>query len=325
LPSPVGRIEHTFERTFDYTQSSLSVWVYFPSTAPARLQFRLFAPDEDNQIVTTRYPSDSLANTWFGIEIGPTDEVGSPDPTAITRIQIDIRGDRTPVVFDRFEMRPVAEMGHAMIIFDDNRASVATAYPEMTRRGIPGAVAVIPELVGDGGHLGKRHLETYDANGWDLLAHPQLDDPLPAYSPTEQREAIIRTKRWLVANGYEAGADHFVAPYGAVGPKTLELLAEFHHTNFLTSPGVLGTPPADPLTINRVAIDDVQNAKRYMELAAKYDRTVALMAHTVGNKDDQWISTRDFHEVLDQLENSDLDVVTPTSYWSEVIDLLSNR
>jgi len=62
-----------------------------------------------------------------------------------------------------------------------------------------------------------------------------------------------------------------------------------------------------------------------MELAAKYDRTVALMAHTVGNKDDQWISTRDFHEVLDQLENSDLDVVTPTSYWSEVIDLLSNR
>jgi hypothetical protein len=320
VPTPVGRIEYTFERPFDYTQSSLSVWVYIPDAAPERLQFRLSAPDTENQLVTTRYPSDSMTETWFGIEIGPMTEIGSPDPTAITRLQIEVRGERTPVVFDRFETMPVADTGRAMVIFDDNRASVATAYTEMSRRGIPGAVAVIPALVGAEGHLNERQLERYDAHGWDLLAHPQLDNPLPAYSPSEQRMAILQTKQWLVANGYEEGADHFVAPYGKIGPKTLELLTEFHHTNYLTSPGLSGTLPADPLTIDRVAIDDVQNAKRQVELAARYNRTVALMAHTVGREGDQWVSEHGFREVLDKLTSSGIDVVTPTEYWSAAID-----
>ncbi|WP_323191248.1 polysaccharide deacetylase family protein [Halostella sp. PRR32] len=310
-----GAIEYTFDTPFDFTESGLSFWAKFLGRPTAPLRIRLFAPDERNQLLATRYTANSMSNAWFGIDVGPTTEVGSPDPANVSRIQIEVDARDRPLLLDRFETKPAARTGRVMLIFDDNRASVASAYEEMHRRGLTGAIAVIPDLVGDRGHLSADQLATYHADGWDLVSHPQLDKPLPAYSEATQRREIIRTKRWLVSHGYEAGADHFVAPFGKIGPKTLELLEEFHHTNYLTTNGLNDTPPTDPLTIDRVAIDDVQNAKRQIELAATYDRLAVLSAHTVGNADDRWVSRDGFIDVLDHIERSAVEVVTPTSYW----------
>jgi peptidoglycan/xylan/chitin deacetylase (PgdA/CDA1 family) len=205
-----------------------------------------------------------------------------------------------------------------MLIFDDNRASVSSAYEEMRIREMPGAIAVIPDLVGEDGHLDEAQLRAYHADGWDMVSHPQLEKPLPAYSRARQERELIRAKRWLVANGFPEGADHFVAPYGQVGPNTLEILKKYHHTNYLSSNSLSGTPPTDPLTIERVGIDNVAYAKRQIDRAATYNMVAVLSAHTVGNPDDQWISQEGFVEVLNYIRATDIDVTTPTRYWDAI-------
>jgi len=261
-----------------------------------------------------------MTNTWVGIDVGPTAQIGSPDPTTITGIRIEVDAGASPILLDRFETTSTADTGRVMIQFDDNRASVATAYEEMHQRSLAGGIAVIPDLVGSGGHLTAAQLATYHDSGWDLVSHPQLDRPLPAYSRARQRAAIVRAKRWLVERGYEAGANHFVVPFGSAGPETLDLMATFHATGFLSSAGMSGTPPADPLTINRVGIDNVQYAKRQIRRAAAYNQLVVLSAHTVGNADDRWVSREGFVDMLDTIEKTDVTVVTPTEYWNEIID-----
>lgn len=317
-PTPDGKIGYEFDTPFDFERRDLSFWINFP-VGPARpILIRLFAPDEQNQIVSYQYTTESLRKTWFGIDVGPTREIGSPNPRDVRGIQIEDSEGVRPIVFEGFATKPKAPSGRVMTIFDDNRASVASAYEEMHARGMPGAVAVIPDLVGEGGHLDAEQLRTYHQDGWDMVSHPQLEKPLPAYSKARQKEEIIRTKQWLVANGYTESADHFVTPYGRVGSETLEIIEDYHYTNYLSSNILSGTPPTDPLTIERVGIDDVAYAKRQIDRAARYNMLVVLSAHTVGNPDDRWISHERFVEILDYIQESSIEVTTPTDYWDTI-------
>lgn len=310
-----GRISHSFDSPFDFERFDLSLWVRFPTEAASPIEIRLLAPDEENQFITYKYPLNDLPDTRFGVDIGPTRERGSPDPADVRRMDIATVPGKSPVVLDGFETKPKAATGRVMLIFDDNRASIATAYREMSARNVAGAVAVIPDLVGEGGHLDAEQLATYDADGWDLVAHPQLDNPLPDYPVERQREEIVRTKQWLVERGYDDGANHFVAPFGRVEPETLDIVSEYHHTNYLTNNLLSGTPPADPLTIERVSVDDPAYAKAQIRRAARLDMLAVLSVHTVGNPDDDHISREAFVDVLDCIETEDVDVVTPTEYW----------
>ena len=320
-PDPIGRIEYAFDEPFDFARFDLSFWARFPTGPANPLRVRLFAPDEANQIITYKYPLNPWPDTRFGVEVGPTDERGSPDPTDVRRVQIEVdRGDRgnrsyRPVVLDGFETRPKASTGRVMIVFDDNRASVATAYEVMSERGMVGATAVIPDGVGRPGHLDAEQLAEHHGAGWDLVAHPQLSKGLPAYPRERQHEEILRTKQWLVERGYDEGANHIVTPLGQASPETLELVSRYHYTNYLTNDVTSATPPVDPLTIERVAIDDVEYATEQIRRAARYDMTVVLMAHTVGVESDDLVSLEGFVDVLDCIERSDVAVTTPTEFW----------
>lgn len=318
-PNPDGTVEYVFDEPFDFTEFDLSIRGKFLEPPASPLQLRLFAPDRRNQLITRQRVFDPMAETWFGVQCGPTDEVGSPDLTTVRRIRIELPAGASPFAFNGLETTPKATTGRAMLIFDDNRASVSTAHEAMQRRGIPGAIAVIPGLDGADGYLSADQLATYHDDGWDLLSHPRLERPLPAYSRERQHAAIRRSKRRLVEQGYSEGPNHFVAPFGKVGPDTLDLLSDYHYTNYLTNNVLSGTPPADPLTIERVAIDDIEFAKRQIRRAARHNMLVVFSAHTVGNSDDRWISTDGFVKVLDYLERTDIEVVTPTDYWQSCV------
>lgn len=318
-PIPDGTVEYVFDEPFDFTGFDLSIRGKFLEPPASPLRLRLFAPDIRNQLITRQHVFDPMAETWFGVQCGPTDEVGSPDLTTVRRIRIELPPGASPFAFNGLAATPKATTGRAMLIFDDNRASVSIAHEAMQSHGIPGAIAVIPNLVGADGYLSADQLATYHDDGWDLLSHPQLERPLPAYSRKRQHEEIRRSKRWLVEQGYPEGANHFVAPFGKVGPDTLDLISNYHYTNYLTNDVLSGTPPADPLSIERVAIDDIEYAKRQIKRAAKYNMLVVFSVHTVGNADDRWISSDGFAEVLDYLERTDIEVVTPTDYWQRCL------
>lgn len=318
--SPGARIAYTFDQPFDFERSDLAFWARFPEGAASPIRVRLFAPDAQNQLITHKYPLNALPDTRFGVEVGPTSERGSPAVTNVRRIEIELVPGESPLVVDGFETKPKASTGRVMLVFDDNRASVATAHEEMHARGMPGATAVIPDYVGRGGHLDSGQLAAYHADGWDLLAHPQLDSPLPDYSVERQRDEIVRTKRWLVERGYDEGANHFVAPFGRVEPETLDVVSEYHHTNFLTNDLLSGTPPTDPLTVERVSIDDPAYAKAQVRRAARLDMLVVLSVHTVGNPNDDHLSREEFVDVLDCIEATDVEVTTPTAYWNDIRD-----
>ncbi|ESP87346.1 polysaccharide deacetylase family protein [Candidatus Halobonum tyrrellensis] len=325
-PDPTARVEYAFDEPFDFSRRDLSFWTRFPTGPANPIRVRLFAPDEANQILAYNYPLNRWPDARFGVEVGPTSELGSPDPTDVRRMQIEVdrgdRGDRShrPAVFDGFATKPKASTGRVMVIFDDNRASVADAFAEMDARGMPAATAVIPDAVGLPGHLDAEQLADHHAAGWDMVAHPQLEYGLPHYSRERQHEAIRETKRWLVERGYEAGADHIVTPLGRASTETLDLIARYHYTNYLTNDVLSGTPPVDPLTIERVAIDDVDAATAAVGRAERYGMTAVLMAHTVGVDSDDLVSFEGFVDVLDRIERADVELTTPTEFWERSLD-----
>lgn len=132
-----------------------------------------------------------------------------------------------------------------------------------------------------------------------------------------------------VASSLNAGVIVTVVPFsppwnahGEIDAETLGLIEKFHLTNYLPTAGLPGTPPTDPLTTDQVPIDDVTAALRQIRFAERYNRLVVFSGHTIGNADDQWLSEEDFRMIVTHLEESDIEVVTPTEYWSIATDAL---
>ncbi|WP_254537888.1 polysaccharide deacetylase family protein [Halomarina litorea] len=323
---PAVLIERAFDEPLDITQQNLSMWFRHTTQNTPVVRVRLLAPDRDNQVIISQYTDGHLTEFWRAMEWGPTGEVGDPNLQQIERVQLEISTDATnetpqvePVVLDDIWSTPNYRTGSAMIIFDDGRASIENAYEEMGKRNMPGAIAVIPWLLNAPSQITREQLDEWTTAGWDAVAHPQVEKPLPAYSPDEQRRLIRRTKSWLVANGFTEGANHIVTPFGIANKQTLSIIADYHATNYVGEGLLSGTPPRDPLTMERVNVDRSEQAKAQIRRAATYNQLVILTVHTVGNPKDDRISTPKFVELLDLIEELELNVTTPTRYWSEVL------
>lgn len=311
-----------FEPGLDLSERDLSVAIH-PGEGDSKasmLRVQLLAPDYQNRI-DMRHGVGKLGG-WFRMDLGPTVVKSHPDLTDVREIRIQSMSGSQPRLrlnVDEIRLVPKADTGRVIISFDDIPISqYENAFPVMQEFGYPGVAGAIPWLTSDPDFVSTAGLHEMQDAGWDVVSHPQLTDPpkpLPTLDPSAQHDAIRRSKRWLVENGFGEGASFVIWPFHAAGPTTLEIASRYHHLGFAGGRSPSGIPSTDPLTIGRVDGASVDDTLRMLSFAESYNQLVVVMYHEVGTGA---LSTADFERTLRAIERSDLEVLTASGLWKEM-------
>jgi peptidoglycan/xylan/chitin deacetylase (PgdA/CDA1 family) len=314
-------IYRRFDGGLDLAGRDLSLAVRLDRPASRSVVVQLLAPDRENQLLLSK---GLWRSGWTRHDLGPTAERGSPDLADGDEIRIQFRppdGESCRAYVDSLRTTPRADRGAVVLTFDDNgRSQYETAFPILREYGFPGAVAVIPDLVGNEGHIPLDGMREMRAAGWEMASHPQRDRSLRAMSTERKRTVLQETKRWLVDEGFGRGAQFVVWPYGQYDREALELAGDYHRLGFAGGDCPVGRSLTGPIGVSRVTGDDPAKAEAMIDRAARYNQLVVLTYHSVGNSDDDYISESEFEEVVAHLDEADVDVVTPSEVWADQTD-----
>lgn len=306
-----------FPEGIDLSDRNLSLAVDLETPDNEQLELRLFAPDVENSVSCKRKFN---AAGWYRLDFGPTEIRGSPDLTDVRELQIRLRSASSPLEMrvDSLRTTERAARGAVILTFDDNdRTQYETAFPITEGFGFPGTVGVITSSVGKDRKIPLEGMHEMQRAGWEMVSHPQDRESIPEMSERGRRRAIRDSKRWLVDNGFERGAQYLIWPYNDYDRESLEVASRYHHLGFAFGACPVGRRVTGPLSIGRVHGDEVDESKRMIDLAAAYGDLVVLMYHTIGADDDR-ISEREFREVMRHIDRADVDVITPTDLWESL-------
>lgn len=318
---PVTKIFKSFyPETLDLSKHDLTMAVKVEKPEALKISAEIIAPARSDYLTSTRYIPKEL-DGWVRYDLGYTGKRGSPNLKNVQQLNIQIGPTNKPfrVLIDDIRKIPKPTTGKVMFHFDDNAVSqYEVAYPEFKKRDWPGAIGVIPDTVGGDRRLTNGMLRELGKAGWDMMSHPHLARPYPAYPPKKQRQEIQQAYNYLKLKGFTKGARHFVAPYNRVNKKTLEIVREFHETCFLFG----GAPsnalkPSNPYVISRVAGTDPRGVRRVLNLAEEFNQLVVVYYHRIAAQDAEYSIPKDiFMNTVNHVEKKDIDVITP----SQLID-----
>ncbi|APX00007.1 hypothetical protein CHINAEXTREME_04900 [Halobiforma lacisalsi AJ5] len=301
----------------DLRESNLSLAVKAAEREQLQLTLELLAPDHRNAVALRRTligPTDR----WVRVDFGTGRVEGEPSLADVREIRLSVRprGDSTGPVDCRVDdLRAVdrPETGKVLLLFDGTLESHhSVALERLSEHGFAGVEAIIPEAVGEtrSGRLTREQLDDLADAGWDLAARPRTGArSLADYAPDEQAELIRRTKAYLETNGFEDGADYFVAPRNVVGPNTMDLVEDHHEGAFRFGGAPNALPVTDPHNLGFFSGAEGDVTKEYVDRAAEFGQLAVLHFEHVG---DDGLSERAFADLLEHVDRADVDVVTAT-------------
>lgn len=312
-----ARIVRSFPGGLDLSGQDLSLAVRLDEPGSQGVVLRLDAPDHRNTLLLGRRVYSA---GWVRLDLGPSRVVGDPDLTDVREVSVQAyTGGDTDLrlTVDSLRRRERTGPGRVLLTFDGALASQhEQAFPLMEAHDVPGVVSVQPGTTRWSGRIGRQGLRELQAAGWDVVARPRTPTDLRAASPGEQVRRLRRAKEWLLQNGFEAAADVLVWPRGRYDRGALRVASRYYRLAF----GGGGVPfgmVSDPLVLPRVDGRDAEAAAEALDLAARYDQTVALSFNAVGNMR-TGMSLESFEEVLQRVADSPLEVVTVTRFRDAV-------
>jgi peptidoglycan/xylan/chitin deacetylase (PgdA/CDA1 family) len=309
-----------FRDGLDIEGQQLSLAVKVESPLPARIVIEARAPGRSDQLTSARsIPSEF--DGWLRMEAGWTGERGEPDLSTIRelRIYVQPRNDAEgpgSFMIDDLRATESADQGYAVLTFDDSVSSqYTTAFPMLEERGWPGVAAIIPSSLNRQNRLTTEQCRELRDASWDISSHPH--SALPEFDSSEERIDYLERERDYIANRIdEEGAQHYFAPYNRMDAESIEDVREVYETSFIFGGQPGAAPPAEGHMISRVNGHDASALSGMFDLAAKYNQVVYTMVHGVGDGDLDDVTEEEFEELLDEIENHDLEVVTV----SELLD-----
>lgn len=312
-------ISRTFPDGVDFSERNPSMAVNIGADAePFGVYFQLFAPNVHNRVDMWHGVGQS---GWYRLDFGPTEVVGNPNLTDVREVRITSwAGDlERSFAVDSIRTTPRADQGYVVLTFDDGLIShYDEAYATMQEFDFPGVAAVMPDAVGRDGRMSLEQIEELHAAEWDVVSHPQESDPLPLYPPNEQERLLRENKQWLRDQGFERGSRFVIWPYGAAGAQTRDIGGRYHYLGFADGGGPSGVPFTDPMTVSRVNGDEVEETKRTIEFAAAYNQVAVPRFHPI-TTDEGRISPDAFHELMEFIDETDVEVVSASTLWDDVI------
>lgn len=315
---PYVGVTRSFSDPLDLTEKNLSLALNAETPKAHQIELRLLAPDEENALHLGRTHTGPTDH-WLRADLGATSDVGDPDLGTVTELQLIGRerdgGAAIDYTVDDVRTVDAPDQGLVVLTWDDNHESTDTAFELMEAYDFPGVVGVIPHSVGADDRLDLEQLVEMRDAGWDVVSHPHPEGrwglPLSALEDAEQRETIAESAAWLREHGFEAGADHYIAPNHTRDATTLEVLREHHESSASFGGANVGVPLTDTHTIGRIDGYDPDTVKRFVDLAATYKQACIPLWHVIGEAyDDHEITVDEYEDLLAYIDDADVRVVT---------------
>lgn len=304
----------SFSGGIDLSGKNLSLAVKYTGRDQLMVSLELLAPNPRND-VRFRRTLTGPTDRWVRVDFGPVRARGDPDLTEVREIRLTAhrRGDQSGSIechVDDLRAADGPETGSVLFLFDGTLASHHThALEAMNEYGYAGVEAVIPEAIGGNERLTIDQMEDLSDAGWDMAARPRTGtNHLHDYDLENQEHLIKATKTFLEDRGFE-GAEAFVTPRDFLGPRTIDLVREYHEVAFRYGGGPNGLPLTDPINAGVFAGHAGAETKQYVDLAAEYGGLAVCHFEHVG---DDGISVADFEALLEHVDRQDVNVVTAT-------------
>lgn len=345
-------IARSFPDGLNMEGQHLSLAVRVDNPRPARVSVRIMAPGESDQLWSTRtvlgpyegwqrmdvgYTGqrgepflDNVQEIRITLEDPNASEDGgngeqsnaTDDTNATEEASGDGNGggngDGITFFVDDLRMTPAASQGYVMLTFDDGVATQhENAFPMLEERDMQGAVAVNPNSLNREGRLSIDHLREMRDAGWDVSSHPEeafqdLDDP------EQTRTGIQEAYEYLDNRGFPDGARSMFVPYHRTNEETVEITREYHDLSAYFGGTPSNVPFTDPMHLSRVDMHDMDGFTNLIDMAAQHNQLAIGLAHGVVPEDEIGddsladMTTEQLDELLDYIEESDVQVVTPS-------------
>lgn len=314
---------YDFSRPQDFIDRAFSMavkWQHNPSTY-AGLWLSLYDATGDYIQFSQSLQWENFQD-WHRVDLGIWEINGKPNLEAITSIEIMTwAGDgRSRVLIADAQTTAVDSQGSVMLTFDDSRVSQhSVAFPLMEDYGYPGAIGVITQSLGQTPHMDLTQLNELYAAGWDMCSHPQFPNrPLTEFSKSKVKKTLGTYKRWLLAHGFERGAECIIYPFGLIDDQGLDAVAQYHKLGFkVAGQTPYGSRISSPLLASRVIGEHVDDVKEAITLAGEYGLVVPIMYHGVDVEGR--ISQDDFEQTLRHISDTEnVRVITPSEWLTQL-------
>lgn len=314
-----------FPDGLDAAGHHLSMAVRVDTPRPARVQLEIDAPARADQLWTARTLLSSHEG-WFRMDAGWTGTRGEPNLANIQEMRIYIQTQEEAEIrfwIDDLRMTPASDQGYVILSFDDAvETQYSRAFPILEGYGYQAAAAVVPNSLNREGRLSIDQLRELRDAGWDVASHPERGTGLADMDPEEARDAIESDFEYLDNRGFPDGARHMFVPYHNVNQEVIDIAREYHETCFYFAGNNSNVPPTDPMHLSRVDMHDFEGFTALIDMAAAHGQLAVGLAHGIqpedADEDDPLadITDEQLRELLDYIEESDVEVVTP----SQLID-----
>jgi hypothetical protein len=204
--------------------------------------------------------------------------------------------------------------------FDDGYKEHLAAARLVAARGWRGTAYVIPSLVGKPRFLDRAQLRELARLGFDVAAHDER--PFTGLAPGKLLPHLAGIQRFLVEEGFAAGALHLAYPNGKQEPRhTRPAVRQVFATARLAGGGAETLPPGDPHLLRAF---NVTNETRPEELGALARRArenrewLILMFHQLVEKPQgpTELALADFTRALEEVAKSGVRVQPLSEVWA---------
>lgn len=307
----------------DGSTTDLSMAFRMDSSGNAVPQVKLYAPDESNSLVVGEGIREESNRNWFRLDLGARRVEGLPNLEDVSRLEIRIRGGGPDTKFwvDDLRTTPSPDGGKAILFFDDGLTSAyENAYPILQEHGMSASSSIVTGRVGAENHMSLEQLKELQSDGWEMVSHTQSHVSLQGISRVEAEQEIVNAKQWLVDNGFETGALSIVYPYGGFTDATASFANQYHDLGFryMDTMSCGSGRVTQNMTASRGDASNLERAKTMVDLGQLYSDIELFTFHEVGGSGEGLqMSTADFEEFVTYLDDSELEVITPSTLWDQ--------
>lgn len=299
------------------------VWEDDPGTYVTQCDVRL-ATSNDFANAWNATPTLAFVHKGWNVllldrsDFTPTGSPSWASPIVGVRLKVGSAGKPLSVSFDSI-WTGCKEKGVVSFTFDDEWDSQYTeAYRYMSAKGLVGAVAVVPDLVGVNGRCTLGQLQEMYGAGWDMLNHTYDHQDLTTLTDARIGDEVRSCASYLQSSGMPRGAWDLAYPSGQFDQRVITAATAAGMRSGLTvNSGYEALPLVDSSAVDRCFLYNtttLAQAKSLVDGARTRGGWVIISGHSFVADDPgpiQW-RTSDFEALVDYVAASGIPVVPYT-------------
>lgn len=251
-------------------------------------------------------------------------KVGSADWNDINMVRLRVKsiaGKTVNVTFDDYRMIRDRFGAKVTLRFDDGRiGGYNEARARMDKYGFRGVAAIYIDGVDAADRLTLAQFQHLEERGWDIISHSVSHENLTTLSAAEVEQELWNSQRWLIENGFYKGSRFFIPPMGAVNSAVREQIEKYYlASQWQVSSGEMERiPPVDPLNLYAANIgsEAAATVTGWIDKAIEDNSWLTLIFYDV---DGAGYPAADFQTIIDYLYNNEVEVVTFSDVFDELI------